>query len=140
MSITRSDFGKTKEGQRVDLFILTNAAGMEARIISHGATITQLLVPDRRGERANVVLGFDNIKQYQGENPFFGATIGRFANRIAGGQFTLDGVTYKLPINNGPNTLHGGPRGFDKLAWSAKESGDSVSFTLVSPDGDQGFP
>lgn len=144
MSIKRRDFGKTDNGDPVELYTLTNKNGMVAKIMTYGAIVTELHVPDKNGKDADVVLGFDNLQQYLKGHPFFGAIAGRYANRIAKGTFELDGQTYHLPINNGPNTLHGGTRGFDKYVWKAvpKESGDGVSLALsmMSPDGDQGFP
>ena len=144
MSIKQRDFGKTKDGEPVELYTLSNSHGMVAKIMTYGAIVTELHVPDKNGKTADVVLGFDNLDQYLAGHPFFGAIAGRYANRIAKGQFILDGTTYRLPINNGPNTLHGGNVGFDKHVWKAepKQSADSVSLVLsyTSPDGDQGFP
>jgi aldose 1-epimerase len=144
MSIKRRDFGKTNDGEPVELYTLTNKNGMVARIMTYGAILTELHVPDKNGKDADIVLGFDNLDQYLKGHPFFGAIAGRYANRIAKGQFELDGQTYHLPINNGPNTLHGGTKGFDKYVWKAepKEGSDNVSLALsiLSPDGDQGFP
>jgi aldose 1-epimerase len=117
---------------------------MVAKVITYGAILTELDAPDRNGQKANVVLGFKDLGNYLDHNPFFGAVAGRYANRIAKGQFTLDGKTYHLPINNGPNTLHGGRKGFDKKVWKAepKETpdGPSVALTRISPDGEEGFP
>jgi len=113
-------------------------------VINFGGIITNLRVPDANGGLADVVLGFDSLAGYVGEHPYFGALIGRYGNRIANGRFTLDGVTYELPINNGPNSLHGGERGFDKVVWTAEsfenEQGRGVILTHTSPDGDQGYP
>lgn len=143
-NIQKSDFGKTQDGQSVDLYTLRNSKGAVAKIITYGATLTELHVPDRNGKVGDVVLGFDNIKDYQTSSPFFGATAGRVANRIAKGQFTLDGKTYHLAVNNGPNSLHGGKVGFDKKIWTAepKETNDgpSVRFSYTSPDGEEGYP
>jgi aldose 1-epimerase len=137
-------FGKTKSGTPVDLFILTNSNGMKAKIISYGAILTELDVPDRNGKLGDVVLGFDNLEQYLVGHPHFGATTGRVANRIAKGKFTLDGKEYTLAINNGPNSLHGGLKGFDKMVWKgeSKETSDAaaVQFTYLSPDGEEGYP
>lgn len=130
----------------VDLFTLKNTNGMTARVTTYGATLTELLVPDKNGKFANVVLGFDNLRDYESNLPYFGATIGRYANRIAGAEFNLTGTTYKLAQNDGKfnNTLHGGWKGFDKRIWSGKQSktdeGDSVAFSYVSPDMEEGFP
>jgi aldose 1-epimerase len=144
MNIQKSDFGKTNEGQAVELYTLTNNHGMTAKIATYGATLVELWVPDKNGQKADVVLGFDNIPQYQKESPFFGATTGRIANRIAKGKFKIDGKEYQVATNNGPNHLHGGPKGFDKQIWKAEElkssKGAAVRFTYVSPDMDQGFP
>lgn len=144
MSIKQRDFGKTNNGDPVELYTMTNKNGMVAKVMTYGAILTELHVPDKNGKDADVVLGFDNLDQYLKGHPFFGAIAGRYANRIAKGQFELDGQTYHLPINNGPNTLHGGTKGFDKYVWKAvpKEDADSVSLALsmMSPDGDQGFP
>ena len=106
MSIQSTRFGKTGDGKDVDLFTLTNRDGLIARITNYGGIITELRVPDRRGQLADVVLGFDNLQQYLAGHPCFGALIGRFANRIAGGAFSLDGVTYRLDVNDPPNSLH----------------------------------
>lgn len=121
---------------------LTNANGMQARISSYGATVRSLIVPDRHGEYADVVLGYDTVDGYIGGKAYLGATVGRYANRISGAGFELDGRRYALPANDGPNTLHGGFRGFDKVVWTAgaEAAGRSVRLTYVSPDGEQGFP
>lgn len=141
--VTKQPFGKTPDGTPVDIYTLKSGA-IEARIISYGGIIQSLKVPDKNGKSADVVLGFDSLGGYTGgpkPNPaFFGAIIGRYANRIGGAQFTLDGKTYHTPVNDGINTLHGGPKGFDKQVWKAKEVPHGVELTLVSPDGDQGFP
>ena len=130
-------------GKPVDLYVLSNSAGMTAKIMTYGATITELDTADRGGKLADVVLGFDSLEGYLGKEPFFGATVGRVGNRIAKGCFTLDGHTYKLATNDGPNHLHGGNKGFDKRVWTAEVvPGDvgSVRFTYISPDGDEGYP
>jgi len=142
--IQKTEFGKTSDGTAVDLYTLTNRNGMIAKVMTYGAILTELDVPDRNGKNADVVLGFADLKDYLERNPFFGATAGRYANRIAGGQFTLDGKTYHLFINNGPNTLHGGKQGFDKKIWKAEphQTADaaSVTFSYLSPDGEENFP
>ena len=142
--ITKTTYGTTPDGGAVDLYTLTNTGGLVCRVITYGAIITELHVPDRAGKLGNIVLGFDNLGQYVSENPFFGCVVGRYANRIARGRFTLDGKTYALAINNGPNCLHGGLKGFDKVIWKAEAregaDGPSLVFTHVSPDGDEGFP
>jgi aldose 1-epimerase len=144
-----SDFGRTPDGQAVQLFTLTNARGLKATITNYGGIVTSLLVPDKEGKLGDVVLGFDNVSgytspQYLQEGPYFGALIGRYANRIKAGQFTLDGRKYTLALNNGPNSLHGGTRGFDKVLWQAEPgtSADGQTMTLryLSKDGEEGFP
>ena len=142
--IQKSDFGKTPDGQSVEMYTLTNNKGMVAKVITYGAILTELDTPDRNGKKADVVLGFDNLKDYMERSPFFGATAGRYANRIAKGKFSLEGKDYTLAVNNGPNSLHGGLKGFDKKIWKAepKETpdGPSVTMTYVSPDGEEGYP
>jgi len=142
-SVTKSLFGKAPGGGRVDLFTLTNARGWFARIASYGTILTELQVPDRRGRLGNVVLGFDNLKQYLAGHPYFGCTAGRVANRTARGRFRLDGKTYKLCANSAPHHLHGGTLGFDKAVWAAEilpGPEAAVKFTHASPDGDEGYP
>ena len=111
-----------------------------ARILTYGGIVQSLETPDRAGKLDDVVLGFDDLQGYVKSSPYFGAIVGRYGNRIAGGRFTLDGKTYKLAANNGPNALHGGTKGFDKLVWAVAATGEgasaSVTLTLVSPDGD----
>src|SRR4051794_6755574 len=118
-STHKADFGKLPDGTPVDLYTLTNRNGLVARISNYGTIITELHVPDRSGQKGDVVLGFDNLEQYLQGHPYFGCTVGRVANRIALGRFTLEGRTYSLAINNGPNHLHGGLKGFDKVVWRA---------------------
>ena len=143
-SIQKTVFGKTKDGAAVDLFTLTNANGMKAKIMTYGAILTELHVPDRQGRSDDVVLGFDDLESYLKGHPHFGATTGRVANRIAKGKFTLDGKEYTLAVNNGPNSLHGGLKGFDKVVWKAESKeaseGVAVQLTYVSPDGEEGYP
>jgi aldose 1-epimerase len=144
-TITKELFGFTPDNQRVDRYTLTNSHGMQVRIITYGGIVQSIRVPDRHHRMANVALGFAALDDYVTSNsPFFGALIGRYANRIALGTFTLDGVTYHLPINNPPNSLHGGTVGFDKRVWSAtpRRAGDTVGLELrlTSADGDQGYP
>ena len=142
-SLLRMDFGKTPEGVPVDLYVLTNGK-MTAKVMTYGAILTELQVPDRNGKLADVVLGFDSLDGYLAGHPFFGATTGRVANRVAKGRFTLDGTEYKLAINNGPNSLHGGLKGFDKKVWKAADAsgqaGPAVKMTYTSPDGEEGYP
>lgn len=143
-SVEKTPFGKTKDGIAVDLFVLANGNGMKAKISTYGAILTELEAPDRDGKRDDVVLGFDNLASYLAGHPHFGATTGRVANRIAKGRFTLDGKEYTLAVNNGPNALHGGLKGFDKVVWKSepKESPDAaaVRLTYVSRDGEEGYP
>jgi aldose 1-epimerase len=143
-SIEKKAFGTTAEGEAVDLYVLVNVHKMQAKIMTYGATLIELHVPDREGKFDDVVLGFDNLQGYLAGHPFFGSTVGRVANRIAKGRFTLDGKEYTLAINNGPNTLHGGLKGFDKKVWKAEPvetaAGVAVKFSCVSPDGEEGFP
>ncbi len=143
--LEQSEFGRMPDGTVVRLFTLTNRQGMVAKITAYGAILTELHVPDRHGKVENVVHGFDNLDQYLQGHPSFGATVGRVANRIAQGRFTLDGQEYKLAINNGPNHLHGGLKGFDKKVWQAQplpggEHDGSVQFTYLSQDGEEGYP
>ena len=142
-SATRMDFGKTPDGAPVELYVLTNGK-LTAKVMTYGAILTELHVPDRNGNLADVVLGFESLDRYLAGHPHFGATTGRVANRIAKGRFTLDGTEYKLAINNGPNSLHGGLKGFDKKIWKAADAsgpaGAAVKLSYFSPDGEEGFP
>lgn len=144
MTLERTPFGKTSDGSSVELFTLTNSAGNTVQLTNYGAILVSVQVPDRHGKRANVNLGFGDLQGYLAGNPFFGATVGRYANRIAKGKFKLADKTYTLVVNNGPNHLHGGTVGFDKQVWQAEElrRDDSlgVRFTLTSPDGQEGYP
>jgi aldose 1-epimerase len=137
--VRKAPFGQTAEGRPVALYTLTGRNGVEAGIMTYGATLVSLKVPDREGRLANVVLGFDTLAPYLQKHPYFGAIVGRYANRIAGGRFTLDGRTTTLPLNGGANTLHGG-KGFDKKLWRAKPFANGVTFLYVSADGEEGFP
>jgi len=148
-AVETTPFGKMPDGQKVELYTLTNQKGVTVAVATFGATVVKMITPDRNGSPADIALGFDRLepylsKTYVTENPFMGSTIGRYANRIANGRFTLDGNSYQATVNNGPNSLHGGTKGFDKCVWAAEvlSSSDepSVRFTLHSPDGDQGFP
>jgi aldose 1-epimerase len=141
-TITKADFGKTKEGTPVQIFTLTNSKGMQARIMSYGGIVVSLKVPDRHGVMADVVLGYDNLKDYEENNsPFFGSLIGRYGNRIGHARFSLDGKEYTLEKNNGDNTLHGGSHGFNTKVWTPKELPDGgLQLTYVSKDGEEGFP
>ncbi|MCU0249591.1 MAG: galactose mutarotase [Vicinamibacterales bacterium] len=142
--VDKSSFGTTKDGQAVDLYTLTNANGVVAKITTYGALLTELHVPDRTGAAADVVLGFKTLQGYEGDHPYFGATIGRVANRIAKGRFRLNGQEYTLATNNGPNHLHGGLKGFDKRVWKAQPVSvggvPAVRFTYTSADMEEGYP
>jgi len=131
-------------GQSVDIYAMRNTHGVEVRVMNFGGIIISLRVPDKNGKLDDVVLGFDKLDEYRENPPHFGGIIGRYANRIANGEFTLDGVKYTLPKNNGPNTLHGGIKGFDKVVWQAtpfnNRDGAGIIFTYTSKDGEEGFP
>ena len=135
-------FGKSNDGESVEIYTLLNAHGLKARITTWGAGLVEMHVPDRRGVFSDVTLGFDELPNYLARHPHFGVTTGRFANRIAGGKFMLDGVTYHLATNNGANHLHGGVKGFDQKNWKAeKVNGDcAVRFSYTSADGEEGYP
>ena len=144
MKVESSPFGKTEKGEQVTRFVCTNGSGCVLELIDYGAIVVQLRVPDRQGRMANVNLGFDSLGGYLQRHPYFGATVGRFCNRIASGQFSLGGKTYNLAKNNGPNHLHGGVAGFDKQLWKGTpiQTSDAVGvrFTRQSPDGEEGYP
>jgi aldose 1-epimerase len=133
-------YGKMPDGTPVEMYTLQNANGMKAEIITYGGIVVSLTAPDKAGKFADVVLGMDSLDGYRGETAHLGALIGRYGNRIGHGQFTLDGKVFHLPKNNGDNTLHGGPGGFDTRVWKASPSGDSLELTYVSKDGEEGFP
>ena len=140
MNVSSTKFGELAEGGEVTKFRLSNEE-LEVELITFGARLTAIKVKDRDGLFGDVLCGYDALGEYVDDRKsFFGVTVGRYANRIGGGKFTLDGVEYRLPINNAPNTLHGGTEGFDRRNWSAREVANGVEFTLVSADGDQGFP
>jgi aldose 1-epimerase len=140
--IASSDFGTTRAGAKVRIYTLTNSKGVEVRITNYGGIVVSLKVPDRNGKFADVVLGFDSLDGYlQNPSPFFGALVGRYANRIAHAKFTLDGKEYHLEANDNGNTLHGGTHAFDKQVWTPRELPDGgLELTLLSKDGDEGFP
>jgi aldose 1-epimerase len=142
--VERSTFGTLPDGTAVERFTLANTNGVEVVLSSLGAAIHTIRTPDREGRPADVVLGFETLDQWVANPTFFGVVVGRYANRIAGGRFTLDGATYTLATNNSPNHLHGGTRGFDKVVWRAEPlaeaDGDAVRFTYVSADGEEGYP
>jgi aldose 1-epimerase len=143
-TVTVAPFGHMPDGKAVEVYTLTNARGMQVRAITYGAIIQAIRVPDRSGQLADVTLGYDSLPGYITDSPYFGAVVGRYANRIARGRFTLGGRTYRLATNNGPNSLHGGVKGYDKVVWRARsfQRGDSagVTFGHTSPDGDEGYP
>jgi aldose 1-epimerase len=140
--VTKAPYGKMPDGAAVDIYTMTNAHGVEIKAITYGGIITSLRVPDRAGRIGDIVLGFDDLGGYLKDHPFFGAIIGRYGNRIGKAQFTLSGRTHKLAANNGPNHLHGGNKGFDKVLWQAQAaaSGAGVTFTRTSADGEEGYP
>jgi len=143
-TVEKSNFGTLDDGTVIEAFTLRNAKGAMAKVIPYGATLTELWMPDRNGKLGDVVLGFDSLKGYLGSHPYFGSTVGRYANRIAKGKFTLDGQEYTLAINNGPNSLHGGKIGFDRRVWKAEPLREphaaAVRFTYLSPDGEENYP
>ena len=149
-SITKADFGKTPDGTPVEIYTLHNSKGAEAHIMTYGGIVQKLTMPDKNGQFADVVLGFDTLDgytnpKYTGACPYFGALIGRYGNRIGGAKFTLEGQTYTLATNNGPNSLHGGIKGFDKVVWSVVNAdvgpeGPRLVLNYLSKDGEEGFP
>lgn len=142
--ISSKGFGKTSYGDEVTQYTLRNENGMTVKFIDYGGTITEIHVPDKNGKMGDVVCGFDSVAEYQEKSPYFGCITGRVANRIAKGKFSLGGKEYTLAINNEPNTLHGGERGFDKRMWTARtyesDEGPAIEFTYVSKDGEEGYP
>ena len=143
-SVQSTPFGTIATGQTAELYTLRNAHGVEVQLTNYGGIITSIKTPDRSGRFADIVLGYDDLAGYLKDSPYFGAIVGRYANRIARGHFTLDGKTYTLAINNGPNSLHGGLKGFDKVMWTAHpfrdQTGEGVALDYVSPDGEEGYP
>ncbi len=138
--VTKASFGTTKDGQAVDVYTLKDNA-LEIKVITYGARIMSIVAPDRKGHRDNVALGHPDIAGYQADGgTYFGAVVGRYGNRIAKGQFTIDGHQYQVPVNNNGQSLHGGLVGFDSKVWTAKQIENGVELTLVSADGDQGYP
>ena len=140
MAITSEIWGKTPGGKEIILYTLKNSSGAYVQLCSVGAAIVSIVVPDKEGKLEDVVLGYDNPLSYFADGPCAGKVPGRYANRIAKGKFTLDGVEYTLPINNGPNHLHGGPQGFQNKVWESRIEGDSVEFLYFSADGEEGYP
>lgn len=142
--ISSAPFGQTKAGDDATLFTLSNSHGLEMTVTNYGGIITTLKTPDRDGALDDIVLGYDTIDGYLADSPYFGSLIGRYGNRIANGRFTLDGTDYALAVNNGPNHLHGGIVGFDKVLWDAvsemTSEGPSIVLTYTSPDGEEGYP
>jgi len=141
--ISKKTFGKMPDGRTIDLYTLTNNHGMRVAITNYGGIVVSIVVPDRNGKLGDVVLGFDNLEGYLTKEPYFGALIGRYGNRIGNASFKLDGVEYKLPANNGPNSLHGGLEGFDKRVWTARElqgQHPALELTYLSKDGEEGYP
>jgi aldose 1-epimerase len=142
--LSRAPFGRTADGRPVELFTLTNAHGIEVRLTNYGGIITSLKTPDRSGRFDDIVLGYDSLSGYLHNSPYFGAIVGRYGNRIAKGRFTLDGTTYRLAVNNGPNSLHGGIRGFDKVVWNAEpfrnDGIEGVALEYTSADMEEGYP
>ena len=143
-TVTKAAFGQAPDGKAVDLYTLRNAHGVEVSAMTYGGIITSFKAPDRTGKIGDIVLGYDSLAGYVKSSPYFGAIVGRYGNRIARGHFTLDGKTYTLAVNNAPNALHGGIKGFDKVVWDAapfkSDSGVGVALTHTSPDGDEGYP
>ena len=140
MKITKRPFGTLTDGTPVHCWTMENGHGLRAELLDYGAAIRSIQVPDRTGRLVDIVLGYDDLAGYTGNPSFYGATIGRFGNRIGGAEFELGGKSYRLAKNNGENHLHGGLRGFDKYVWRGEEEADGVRFTRVSPDGEEGYP
>lgn len=140
MTDSGSGFGYTKDGEPVLSYTLENGSGMRAELLSYGATLRSLSVPDGSGGLTDVVLGYDTVAEYERNDGFVGASIGRMGNRVGGAEFSLGGRTYSLAANDGRNHLHGGPRGFDKRLWRAEQGPDHVRFSRLSPDGEEGYP
>jgi aldose 1-epimerase len=142
--IKKETFGTTPDGKPADLYTLSNSKGIELRVTNYGGIIVSLRVPDKKGEQADIVLGHEQLKGYFNNPPYFGAIIGRYGNRIAGGKFKLDGVDYSLAKNNGPNSLHGGLKGFNAILWQASTNtdgeGPKITFDYTSKDGEEGYP
>jgi aldose 1-epimerase len=144
-SVDKTPFGKTKDGKAVELYTLTNDQGASVKFIAYGGIITEINVPDRWGRVGNIVLGFKDLADYEAKNPYFGALIGRYGNRIGAAKFTLDGTPYQLAANNGPNSLHGGKIGFDKIVWAVEpqtdaSGGAAAKLSYTSKDGEEGYP
>jgi aldose 1-epimerase len=139
-TVSVAPYGTLDDGTAIDQYTLANQRGTTVKIITYGGIVTEINTPDAEGTVANVALGFDNLADYVAKSPYFGSITGRYANRIANGEFTLDGITYTLAKNNGPNSLHGGIKGFDKRVWAGTIVPDGVKFSRTSPDGEEGYP
>lgn len=144
MEVKKKSFGRLPDGQEVEIYTLTNANALKARLMTYGATLVSLEVPDRNGNLADITLGHDSLEGYLRASPYFGCVVGRYGNRIAKGRFTLNGVKYELATNDGQNHLHGGIKGFDKVVWKAEpvqeEGGVGIKFEYLSKDGEEGYP
>jgi aldose 1-epimerase len=144
MTLRKQAYGRLSDGTAVDKYVLSTTRGITAELLTYGGVLASLSMPDRRGKAANVTLGFDGLEGYETRSPYFGALVGRFANRIAGGVFALEGRSYKLAGNDGPNHLHGGLKGFDKVVWKARpfQRADAAGLVLryTSRDGEEGYP
>ena len=138
--LNKEAFEKEIDGKKTSLYLLENANGIKVYITNYGARVVSLLTPDKEGECADIVLGFDNIDSYLKDKMYLGCIVGRYANRIKEGKFTIDGQEYNLFLNDGPNTLHGGQKGFDKRVWDAKQEGNTLTLSYLSPDGEEGYP
>ena len=142
--VTKTEFGQTEDGQKVYLHTLTNGNGLVAKITNYGAILTELHLPDNQGKLDDVVLGFDRLEDYLAAKLYFGAIVGRVANRIANAKFTLDGKQYNLAANSNSNHIHGGNKGFDKVVWKAEpinsSRGQALKLTYLSSDGEEGYP
>ncbi len=138
--LKKEAFEKEIDGKKTSLYILENANGIKVYITNYGARVVSLLTPDKEGECADIVLGFDNIDSYLKDKMYLGCIVGRYANRINDGKFTIDGQEYNLFLNDGPNTLHGGQKGFDKRVWDARQEGNTLTLSYLSPDGEEGYP
>ena len=140
MAINKQFFGTLPDGRQVSKWILTNDQGLQAEVLDYGVTIRSIIVPDRNGHPVDVVLGYDTLEEYIADSKYLGATVGRFANRICGAEFQLNGKTYSLFANDGKNHLHGGQKGFNKHLWESRQEGETVIFSRISPDGEEGYP
>ena len=140
MEIFKEHFGTLSDGEKVFRWTMINENGLTAKILDYGATVQSVIVPDKNGNPVDVVLGHDTIEEYAAGDCYLGATVGRVANRIKEGKFELNGEKYELYVNNGPNHLHGGKKGFDRFVWDSKQEGDFVVFSRISPDGEEGYP